>query len=121
MPRRDRVRLVGGQDAPMKAICPARWGVPDDPARLAFRVNEQLGARAEAAPLRGRRGFAPLPGAQFTGELPEVFGVILGHVDGHSPQSNALQGSGWGPPLTHRGAPRRTSGDWGGTVFAPLI
>jgi hypothetical protein len=34
----------------MKAVGAARSRVTDHPARLAFEVNEQLGARAEATP-----------------------------------------------------------------------
>jgi hypothetical protein len=57
----------------MKAVSSARSGIPDDAARLAFRVDKQLGARADATPLRCSIAVsAPLPGAQFTGN-PEIF------------------------------------------------
>jgi hypothetical protein len=108
----DCVELVRGRDAPMKAVRSERSGVPDDAQRLALRVDEQLGAGAEATPL-GRGSccrLVALPGAQFSGEPTEVLGVVLGHADGHTLQPDGLRGSGWGP-LTHRRAPRRTSRD----------
>jgi hypothetical protein len=84
----------------MKAICSPRWGVPDYAARLALRIDEQLGARTEVTPPCGRIGrSARLPGAQFTGKAPEVFGVILWHADHHPAQGGRLWGSGWGLPL----------------------
>ena len=63
VPRRDGMRLVRGQDAPVKAVCSARTGVSDDPARLAFGIDEQLGARADATPLGCRIRRTALPAA----------------------------------------------------------
>jgi len=40
--------LDRSRDAPLKAVCSAGSGIADDAARLAFRVDEQLGARADA-------------------------------------------------------------------------
>src|SRR5271165_150918 len=101
VPRRDGVRLVRGQDAPVKAICSARKGVSDDPARLAFRIDEQLGARGDATPLRCRIRRPALAASQFTGKSPEVFGVVLRHAERHAPQPGGLWGSGGRPPVTH--------------------
>jgi hypothetical protein len=73
---------------PMKAVRSERSGVPDDAPRLALRVDEPLGAGAEATPLGGgsRCRLGALPGTQFTGEPTEVLGVVLGHADGHTPE-----------------------------------
>jgi hypothetical protein len=51
VPGCDYVRLVRPEDAPMKAVGAAP-GIPENAARLAFRVNEQFGAWAEATPPR---------------------------------------------------------------------
>jgi len=81
----------------VKAVCPSRSGVSDDTARLAFRVDEQLGARADAAPLRWHRSRPTAwPGAQFTSKPPEIFGVVFRHPDGHPSQPGGLCGSGRG-------------------------
>jgi hypothetical protein len=109
VPRRDCLRLVRSQDAPVKAVCPSRSGVSDDATRLAFRVDEQLGARADPAPLRWCRGRStPWPGAQFTSKPPKIFSVVFRHSDGHPSQPGGLCGSGREPPFTHRRAPRQT-------------
>src|SRR5271169_2111551 len=111
VPRRDRMRLVRGQDAPVKAVCSARKGVSDDPARLAFRIDEQLGARADAPPLRCRIRRPALAAAQFTRKSLEVFGVVLRHAERHPPQPGGLWGSGGRPRVTHQLAPRRSTVD----------
>jgi hypothetical protein len=111
MPRRDGMRLVRGQDAPVKAVCSARKGVSDDPARLAFRIDEQLGARADATPLRCRIRRSALTAAQFTGKSPEVFGVVLRHAERHPPQPGCLWGWGGRPLVTHQLALQRFSVD----------
>jgi hypothetical protein len=107
VPRRDGMRLLRSQDAPVKAVCSARESVSDDPARLAFRIDEQLGARADATPLRCRIRRPALAAAQFTGKSPEVFGVVLWHTERHPPQPGGLWGSGGRPSVTHQLAPRR--------------
>jgi hypothetical protein len=108
----DCVELVRGQDPPMKAVRSERSGVPDDTPHLALRVDEQLGAGAEATPLvcGSRCRLAALPGTQFTGEPRDVLGVVLGHWTVTRYNRTVCGGSGWGP-LTHRRAPRRTSRD----------
>jgi len=111
VPRRDGMRLVRGQDAPVKAVCSARKSVSDDPARLAFGIDEQLGARADATPLRCRIRRPTLAAAQFTGKSPKVFGVVLWHAERHPTQPCGLWGSGRRPPVTHRLALQRFSGD----------
>ena len=108
-PRCDGMRLVRGQDAPVKAVCSARKSVSDDSARLAFRIDEQLGTRTDATPLRCRVGRPALAAAQFTGISPEVF--VLLHAERHPPQPGGLWGSGGRPPVTHRLALQRFSGD----------
>jgi hypothetical protein len=75
----------------MKAVCSVRSGVSDDAARLAFGIHEQLGARAEATPLRREGGSARLPGAQFAGKSPEVFSVALWRADAHPPQPGSVR------------------------------
>jgi hypothetical protein len=74
----------------MKAVCSAREGVSDDPARLAFRIDEQLGTRADATPLRRRTHGSAAPAAQLIGKSPEVFDIVFWHAECHPPQPGGL-------------------------------
>src|SRR6202022_4127896 len=50
-PRGDRERLLRGDDAPVKSVSPVGASIPDDAAGAGSGVDNQLGARAEEAPL----------------------------------------------------------------------
>ena len=79
---------------------------PDDATCLAFGVDKQLSAGANATPPRCRmRWPTRLPGAQFAGKAAKVFSVVLGHTDGYPSQPARLRGT----PLTHQRASRRVS------------
>ena len=88
----NRVQLSQNRDGPTKSVRTGRSGVADGATRTTFWADHQLGARAESLPFHRRlRGVGPVPGTEFTGKSPEVFGIIRRDVDGHPSQPGCLR------------------------------
>jgi hypothetical protein len=98
-----------------------RKGVSDDAARLAFRIDEQLGARADATPLRCRIRRPALGGCA-------IHGQIAGALQRSSPAHGASPvATGWplgvGRAAAGRSstAPELTEGDGRMTTNTPQL
>src|SRR6266852_8480036 len=82
--RRDRERLLGGDDAPVKSVCPVGTGIPDDGAGPGSGLDDQLGARADEAPLL----HAPVHPTRVPARL--AFSLVGLWVPGASRRSSAI-------------------------------
>ena len=83
-PGGDRKRLLRGDDAPVKSVCPVDTGVPDDTAGAGSGIDNQFGARAERAPLR----YATVHRIRAPARLP--VSVVGLWVQGASRRSSAI-------------------------------
>src|SRR5271166_3668628 len=90
-PFRNRLQLSQNRDGPTIAVCTGHPGVADGATGTALWTDHSLGARAKGQPFhRCLGGSFPAPGAEFTGELPEVIGAVLWHAEGHPPKPGRL-------------------------------
>jgi hypothetical protein len=81
--RGDWKRLLRGDDAPMKSVCPVGTGVPDDAAGAGNRIDHHVSPRAEKAPLHHARAHIRFPAHL-------AFSLVGLSVPGASRQSTAL-------------------------------